>query len=133
MEYVPDRLKTQEICNKVIEVDPFSLQYVPDWFVTQQHVNLWHDDGEYHDDDELINWHDGYQKSKAKKAKIKKELMLLFGIHQDGTIGVFLKKRKKIRKNCRSNTLMWLGEGIRWPAHKGQKKKKKKKKHSKKK
>ena len=75
MEYVPDRLKTQEICNKVIEVGPFSLQYVPDWFVTQQHVNLWHDDSEYHDDDELINWHDGYQKRKAKKAKIKEELM----------------------------------------------------------
>ena len=44
-----------------------------------------------------------------------KNFGLLPGIHQndDGT-GVFLKKRKKIEKNCGNNMLIWSGKGIRW-------------------
>ena len=33
-----------------------------------QQVKLWHDD-------EIIEWHNGYQKRKAQKAKIEEELM----------------------------------------------------------
>ena len=29
---------------------PSSLQFVPDWFVTQGQVKIWHDDGDYWDD-----------------------------------------------------------------------------------
>ena len=47
--------------------------YVPDWFVTQQQVKLWHDDDDY--DEIMIRWYDGYKKWKAQKAKIKEELM----------------------------------------------------------
>ena len=50
------------------------LIYIPDWFVTQQQVKLWHDDDDYYNDDKLIKWYDGYQKRKAQKAQIKKEL-----------------------------------------------------------
>ena len=32
----PDHLKTQEMCDKAFWEDTFSLQYIPDWFVTQQ-------------------------------------------------------------------------------------------------
>ena len=49
---------------------PQSLTYVPDWFVTQQQVKLWHGDSEYHND-ETIKWYDGYQKRKAQKTKIE--------------------------------------------------------------
>ena len=52
----------------------FSLQYVPDWFVTQEELKLWHDDNDC-DDDELIEWYDGHQKRKTQKTKIGKELM----------------------------------------------------------
>ena len=31
---VPDRLKTEEMCNKAVCKDPWLLKYVPDWFVT---------------------------------------------------------------------------------------------------
>ena len=54
---------------------PFSLQYVPDYFVTQQLRKLWDDDDDYCNDDEIIKWYDGYQKRKAQKAKIKEELL----------------------------------------------------------
>ena len=36
--------------------DPSSLEYVPDWFVTQQQIELWDDDDEYYDDDKIIEW-----------------------------------------------------------------------------
>ena len=53
------------------------LDICPDWFVTQQQVKLWHDDYDFCDHDEIIGWYDGYQKCKAQKAQIKKELMLI--------------------------------------------------------
>ena len=96
---VPDSFKTQKMCDKAIEIDPFTLlhvpdnlrpqgmcirtveavlgllEYVQDWFVTQQKIKIWCDDDEYCNDDELIKWYDGYKARKAQKAKIKKELM----------------------------------------------------------
>ena len=49
----------------------FPLQYDPDWFVTQQQIKIWHDDSEYRDeDDDIIEWHDGYKTRKAQKSKI---------------------------------------------------------------
>ena len=68
------------MCNKALRDQFFSLEYISDWFVTQQQVKIWHDDDEYHDDDDddddndrLINWYDGYQRCKAQKAQIKEE------------------------------------------------------------
>ena len=57
------------MCNKVVRMDPWLLNNVPDWFVTQEEVKLWHDDNDFYDDDEIIEWYDGYQKRKAQKAK----------------------------------------------------------------
>ena len=31
-----DNLKTSKVCNKAVEDDPFLLQYVPNWFVTHE-------------------------------------------------------------------------------------------------
>ena len=39
---------------------PWLLNYVPDWFVAQQQVKIWHDDSEYHDKDRHIEWYHGY-------------------------------------------------------------------------
>ena len=47
----------------------FSLQYVPDWFVTQQQLKIWHDVNEYDHDDEIIKWYDGYKNCMALKIK----------------------------------------------------------------
>ena len=63
------------MCDKTVRDDPFSLQYVFDWFVTQGQVKIWHNHNYYCNNNELIKWHDGYQKRKAQKAKIKEELM----------------------------------------------------------
>ena len=74
LEIVPDQYKTQEMCIMAAEESPCSLSlivlkltryvlkqlsqnlvpYVPDWFVTQQQVQIWHDDSNYHDKARLI-------------------------------------------------------------------------------
>ena len=72
LELVPDHLKAQGMCERTVEKYPLILIFVPDWFVTQGQVKLWHD---HCNDHEIIKWYDCYQKRKAKKAKIKDELM----------------------------------------------------------
>ena len=54
----------------VVRSDPWMLEYVPDWLVTQE---MWHED--FDDDDLLITWRNAYIKRKAQKAKIEEELM----------------------------------------------------------
>ena len=41
----------------------------------QEQVKIWHDDDYYCNNNELIKWYDCYQKRKAQKAQIEKELM----------------------------------------------------------
>ena len=36
---IPDHFKTQEMCNKVVEEDPCSLEHIPDYFRTQDMCN----------------------------------------------------------------------------------------------
>ena len=72
---IPDYLKTQKMCDKVVKDYPSSLQFVPDWFVTQQKIDVWYDDYYWYHDDEIIGWYNGYQKRKAQKAQIKEELL----------------------------------------------------------
>ena len=51
------------------------MRYVPDWFLTHQQIKIWHDNDDYCNDDEIIEWYQGYQKRKTQKAKIKEELL----------------------------------------------------------
>ena len=51
------------------------LRYVPDWFVTDRQIKIWHDNDEYCNDDKLIEWYNGYKKRRAQKASIKEELL----------------------------------------------------------
>ena len=55
LNYVPDRLKTQR---KAVREVVFSLQFVPDWFITQQEIGSW-------DDNEITEWYEGYKRRKA--------------------------------------------------------------------
>ena len=72
--FIPDHFKIQEMCIKAFEPDPWQLKYVPDWFMTQGQVKVWHDYGEYCNDDGVIEWYESYKRRKAQKAKIKEEL-----------------------------------------------------------
>ena len=63
------------MCNKAVETGPYQLRDVPDWFVTQEQIEIWAADDEYCDDDEIIEWYESYKKRKAQKSKIKEELM----------------------------------------------------------
>ena len=72
---VPDQYKTLEMCDDAVWGDPYSLQFVPDWFVTQRQIDVWLGYDYWCHDDEIIEWYNGYQKRKAQKAQIKKELM----------------------------------------------------------
>ena len=42
------------MCHKAVWEDSLSLQYVPDWFVTQQQMELGDDDDDDYDDDNEI-------------------------------------------------------------------------------
>ena len=69
LKYVPDHLKTQEMCKKAaVSGFSYSLQYVPDRFVTQEQVKVWHDED---DDDDIVDWYNEYKKDKAQKTQIK--------------------------------------------------------------
>ena len=72
------------MCDKAVKKDSSSLQFVPDWFVKREGVDMWHDDyddddGNHWDDDDnedkFSEWYDAYKKRKAQKALIKKELI----------------------------------------------------------
>ena len=41
LRLVPDHLKTQGMCDKAVHNKPWLLKYVPDWFVTRQQLKLW--------------------------------------------------------------------------------------------
>ena len=73
--YVPDHFKKQEISDKAAMLCPWSLKYIPDWFVTQQQIKLWYDDDYYCNNDTLIEQYDRYKKRKAQKASIKEEIL----------------------------------------------------------
>ena len=68
-------LKTRGMCIKAVEKYLWLLKYVPDYFVTHQQIKIWHDNDDYCNDDELIEWYEGYQKHRAHKAQIKKEVL----------------------------------------------------------
>ena len=70
-----DYLEIRKMCDNVVHRDPYSLQFVPNWFVIQEQLKIWHDDDEYCDDDKLIKWYEGHKIRKAQKANIKEELM----------------------------------------------------------
>ena len=63
------------MCDDVVQRDSYSLQFVPDWFVTQEQLEIWHDDDDYCTDDEIIEWYKRYEKRKAQKASIKEGLL----------------------------------------------------------
>ena len=72
---VPDHLKTQEIHNKAVKDQLFSLRFVPGWFVTQQQIDVWYDDDYIYNDNEMIEWYECYKKRKTQKASVKEELL----------------------------------------------------------
>ena len=72
MQFFPDQYKTQEMRDDVRWGDSFSLQFVPDWFVTREWVYMWYDDI---DENNFLKWYEGYKKRKAQKASKKEELL----------------------------------------------------------
>ena len=54
----------------------FSLQFVPDWLVTQQQIDILYDSDYVHNNDnEIIDWQKGYQKRRTQEAQMEKELL----------------------------------------------------------
>ena len=53
------------MCNEAVKVDPGLLKHVPDWSVTQEQTDAWHDDDYWYHDDEIIEWYEDHQKRKA--------------------------------------------------------------------
>ena len=74
MKNVPDYLKTQKMCDDVVPKFSYSLQFVSDWFFTEEQIDVWYYDDQYCDDDVLIEWYNDYQRRKAQETSIKDEL-----------------------------------------------------------
>ena len=55
--------------NNAVRMDPWFLQSVPDWFVTQEQIDVWYADDDYCNDYELIKWYEGHQKRRARRHK----------------------------------------------------------------
>ena len=72
LEYVCDRLKTQEMCNEAVSHNPFTLRFIPDWLITKQQPKTI--SGDHCNNIWFIKWYEGYQKRKAQKAQFKIEL-----------------------------------------------------------
>ena len=72
---VPKHFKTQEMYDDAVWEDPFSLKFIPNWFVSQQQLKLWHYNTDRYDDDEIIGWYKGHGRRKAQKAETKEELL----------------------------------------------------------
>ena len=68
-----DCFKTREMHENAVKKYLWLLKYVPDWFVIHQQIKIWYDNDDYCNDDELIEWYDGYKKGKTQKASIKEE------------------------------------------------------------
>ena len=51
------------------------MEYIPDWFMTQQQIELWCDHDCYCKDDRRIKWYEDHKKRKAQTASIKEELL----------------------------------------------------------
>ena len=62
--------------------------------MTQQQIKLWDDDDKSCNDDELIEWYEGYKKCKAQKVKIKQELLLI-AWHPDRVMGWCYDRRRE--------------------------------------
>ena len=43
LPFLPDRIKTREMCEKAVKKYLWLLKYVLDWFVTHQQIKIWHD------------------------------------------------------------------------------------------
>ena len=68
---VPNHIKTQEMCGNAVFGVSYSLQYVRNCFVTQELVEIWRDDQDYCDNDELFEWYNSHRQSKSCKKETK--------------------------------------------------------------
>ena len=100
---LPDHFKTQEMCNEAVHIEPYALRFVPVWFVMRGPVKICRDDDNYWNGDEIIKWYDGYQKLKAQKAKIQEELMHIAWHPLRWWDWCMSEEEKKRAKNCGSN------------------------------
>ena len=76
--YIPNRYKTQGMCNEVAQKGLFLLEHVHDWFVLQGQLKLLDKYKGFCINylyDRAIKWYNGYQKRKSQKAKTKEELL----------------------------------------------------------
>ena len=62
---ISDYLKTQRLCDNAVKDDLSSLQSLPDWFVTQQELDLWHDDNYWYHNYSIFKSYESYQKCTA--------------------------------------------------------------------
>ena len=57
LHYVLYHIKTQDSRNDAVEDELSSLQYAPDYFMTPKQLQIWHDEDDYCNDYELIEWY----------------------------------------------------------------------------
>ena len=107
LEFVQDRHKTQGMCNEEVQKKPYLVECVPDGFVLQGQLKILDDYKGFCNDlfyDCLNKRHDGYQKRKAQKAKIKEELLPI-AWHPNHVMDWGM---QKMNRGCRGNRHLFL-------------------------
>ena len=70
LSYVPNYFKTQKMCDDVVLRQSYFLQFVPDWFVTQEQLEIWHDENnDYCTNDAVIQWYKAMKNGIPRKQK----------------------------------------------------------------
>ena len=106
------------MCNKAVKDDPFSLQFVPDWFVSQQQLDVWYGNDYWYNDDDIIECYEGYKKQKAQKAKIKEEFLPIAG-HPSTYLDWCVPEDEKKRDIKNGFFCLMTGHKIFWMIFKG--------------
>ena len=101
-KFVPDGHKTQGMCNEVVQKGSYLVKYVFHWFVLREQLKILDDYKGFRNNsfyDSLNKWDDGYQKHKDQKAKIKEELLSVADTLIVQWIGTFQKIKRCIGSN----------------------------------
>lgn len=68
--YAPDQFNTHRICDDAVRSEEsYPLQYVPDWFATQEQVKIWYNYSDYCSDNETAEFYDDHKNTRCKKPK----------------------------------------------------------------
>ena len=94
------------MCEKAVKKYLWLLKYVPDYFVTDEQIKIWHGNDEYCNDNDMIEWFEGYQIRKAKKS-LNKRRTSTHSLAPIKALGLVYVRRRKTRDRKIMDVKKW--------------------------